>query len=98
MQPVLHQQNMQAIHPYGPQEAITLPPPHPTPVLGQVGRKHMKYQPGGDGGTRSQPATPHRLQNPIRPPGGPKMAARSCQYELKNREKNQKHKKIENKG
>ena len=30
-----------------------------------------KYQPSG---TRSPPATPHRLQNPKWPPGGPKMA------------------------
>ena len=28
----------------------------------------------GEGGTRSPPATPHRLQNPKWPPGGPKMA------------------------
>ena len=34
----------------------------------------MKYQPSGAGGTRSPPATPHRLQNPKRPPGGPKIA------------------------
>ena len=33
-----------------------------------------KYQPSGEGGTRSPPATPHRLQNPKWPPGGPKMA------------------------
>ena len=34
----------------------------------------VKYQPSGAGGTRSPPATPHRLQNPKWPPGGPKMA------------------------
>ena len=28
----------------------------------------------GEGGTRSPPAMPHRLQNPKWPPGGPKMA------------------------
>ena len=33
-----------------------------------------KYQPSGEGGTRSPPATPQRLQNLIWPPGGPKMA------------------------
>ena len=33
-----------------------------------------EYQPSGEGGTRSPPATPHRLQNPKWPPGGPKMA------------------------
>merc|ERR1712030_238241 len=34
----------------------------------------VKYQPSGAGGTRSPPATPHRLQNPKWPPGAPKMA------------------------
>ena len=34
----------------------------------------QEYQPSGKGGTRSPPATPHRLQNPRWPPGGPKMA------------------------
>ena len=34
----------------------------------------IQYQPSGAGGTRSQPATTHRLQNPKWPPGGPKMA------------------------
>ena len=29
---------------------------------------------GYEGGTRSPPAKPHRLQNPIWPPGGPKMS------------------------
>ena len=29
-----------------------------------------KYRPSGEGGTRSLPATPHRLQNPKWPPGG----------------------------
>ena len=33
-----------------------------------------EYQPSGAGGTRSPPATPHRLQNPKWPPGAPKMA------------------------
>ena len=33
-----------------------------------------KYQPSGAGGTRSPPATAHRLQNPKWPPGGPEMA------------------------
>ena len=37
-------------------------------------RELMKYQPSGEGGARSPPATPHRLQNPKWPPGGPKMA------------------------
>ena len=35
-----------------------------------------KYQPSGEGGTRSPPAMPHRLQNPKWRPGGPKMADR----------------------
>ena len=35
--------------------------------------KSMKYQPTGEGGTRSPPATPHHLQNPKWPPGGPIM-------------------------
>ena len=34
----------------------------------------LKYQPSGAGGTRSPPATPHRLQNPKWLPVGPKMA------------------------
>ena len=34
----------------------------------------QKYQPSGEGGARSPPATPHRLQNPKWPPEGPKMA------------------------
>ena len=33
-----------------------------------------KYQPSSEGGTHSPPATPHRLQNPIWPSVGPKMA------------------------
>ena len=36
-----------------------------------------EYQPSGEGGARSLPATPNRLQrlqNPKWPPGGPKMA------------------------
>ena len=33
-----------------------------------------EYQPSGEGGARYPPATPHRLQNPKWPPGGPKMA------------------------
>ena len=37
-------------------------------------QKYFKYQPSGEGGARSPPATPHRLQNPKWPPGGPKMA------------------------
>ena len=37
-------------------------------------RFNLKYQPSGEGGARSPPATPHRLQNPKWPPGGPKMA------------------------
>ena len=32
-----------------------------------------EYQPSSSGGTRSPPATPHCLQNPKWPPGGPKM-------------------------
>ena len=50
-----------------------------TNLQGQKGKKInkyslSKYQPSGEGGTRSPPAAPHRLQNPIWPPGGPKMA------------------------
>ena len=41
---------------------------------GEQGKKERKHQPSGEGGTRSPPATPHRLQNPKWPPGGPKMA------------------------
>ena len=41
---------------------------------GSVDNKGNKYHPSGAGGTRSPPATPHRLQNPKWPPGGPKMA------------------------
>ena len=37
-------------------------------------RKSKQYQPSGKGGACSPPATPHRLQNPKCPPGGPKMA------------------------
>ena len=37
-------------------------------------KKWLQYQPSGEGGARSPPATPHRLQNPKWPPGGPKMA------------------------
>ena len=37
-------------------------------------RKREKYQPSGAEVPRSPPATPHRLQNPKLPPGGPKMA------------------------
>ena len=37
-------------------------------------KKYKKYQPSGAGGTRSPPATAHRLQNPKWPPGGPEMA------------------------
>ena len=36
----------------------------------------LEYQPSGAGGTRSPPATPHRLQNPKWLPVGPKMADR----------------------
>ena len=36
--------------------------------------KYGQYQPSGEGGTCSPPATPHCLQNPKGPPGGPKMA------------------------
>ena len=35
---------------------------------------HHQYQPSGAGGTHSPPATPHCLQNPKWPPGGPKKA------------------------
>ena len=34
----------------------------------------IQFQPSGAGGTRSPPATLHRLQNPKWPPVGPKMA------------------------
>ena len=37
-------------------------------------KRVFKYQPSGEGGTRSLPAPPHRLQNPKWPPGEPKMA------------------------
>ena len=36
--------------------------------------KYDEYQPSGEGGNRSPTATPHRLQDPKWPPGGPKMA------------------------
>ena len=34
----------------------------------------LEYQPSGAGDAHSLPASPHRLQNPKWPPGGPKMA------------------------
>ena len=37
-------------------------------------QESVQYQPSGEGGTRSPRATPHYLQNPKWPPGGPKMA------------------------
>ena len=37
-------------------------------------KKEEEYQPSSERGTRSPPATPHGLQNPKWPPGGPKMA------------------------
>ena len=39
----------------------------------QIGKNLSKYQPSGEGGTRSPPATLHRLQNPKWPQGCPKM-------------------------
>ena len=36
--------------------------------------RFIKYQPSGEGGARSPPATPHRLQNPKWLSGDPKMA------------------------
>ena len=42
--------------------------------MGPTKRKVKKYQPSGEGGTRSPPAM---SQNPKWPPGGPKMAERS---------------------
>ena len=50
---------------------------HGTEILGEscfVCCKVSQYQPSGEGGARSPPATPHRLQNPKWLPGGPKMA------------------------
>ena len=47
----------------------------PDIVGGVEGEENIvEYQPSGEGGARSPPATPHRLQNPKWPPGGPKMA------------------------
>ena len=43
-------------------------------TLLQISKNKKKYQPSGEGGARSPPATPHRPQNPKWPPGGPKMA------------------------
>ena len=44
-------------------------PSTPSMRKGRDGEKKMekteKYQPSGEGGTRSLPATLHRLQNPI---------------------------------
>ena len=37
-------------------------------------KTYLEYQPSGAGGTRSPPATPHRLKNPKWPLGGSKMA------------------------
>ena len=37
-------------------------------------RKEIEYQLSGKGGTRSPPATPHRLRNQKWPPGRPQMA------------------------
>ena len=36
--------------------------------------RSRQYQPSGEGGTRSPPATPQSLQIPKWPTGGPKMA------------------------
>ena len=46
----------------------------PNPVVFAALEYSLKYQHSGEGGTRSPPATLHRLQNPKWPPGGPKMA------------------------
>ena len=45
--------------------------------------KENKYQPSSEGSTRSPPATPHRLQNPKWPPGGPKMADQAWKGKMK---------------
>ena len=45
---------------------------------GKNWKKGGKCQPSGEGGARSPPATPHHLQNPKWPPGGPKMADWVC--------------------
>ena len=39
-----------------------------------IHKSENEYQASGEGGARLPPATPHRLQNPKWPPGGPKMA------------------------
>ena len=40
----------------------------------RINKNDFEYQHSGEGGTRSPPATPHRLQHPKWPPGSPKMA------------------------
>ena len=67
---------------FGPSSTVSCPSPT---LVSLVNKTHLnrnipleehpkkcpKYQPSGKGGTCSPPATPHRLQNPIWPPGGP---------------------------
>ena len=63
----------------GPQKSFTTlfsPDIHRKKAQYSFYQKHLviKYQTSGAGGTRSPPATPHRLQNSKWPPGGPKMS------------------------
>ena len=62
------------------------------------GKKGKKYQPSGEGGTRSPPATPHRLLNPKWPmrsgdPSTPSMR-KGDNGEKKEKRKEKKRKKI----
>ena len=41
--------------------------------IGMAQKNYEEYQPSGEGGARSPPATPHRLQDPKWPSGGLKM-------------------------
>ena len=44
------------------------------PAVGEYTKNEVEYQPSREGGARSPLVTLHSLQNPKRPPGGPKMA------------------------
>ena len=46
----------------------------PKPQLSWAEWLYFQYQPSGEGGARLPPATPHCLQNPKLPQGGPKIA------------------------
>ena len=64
-------------HCFGPKKTLTLVNCSCSMRKGcdrEKNKKEKKYQPSGEVGACLPPATPHRLQNPKWPPGGPKMA------------------------